>query len=75
MTEFRINSLGETCPTPLLRVQEKWGELQAGDVLIINIDSYCALKKIPDWARKEGHHVEVAELAERVWDIHIEKTA
>ncbi|WP_378953865.1 sulfurtransferase TusA family protein [Pelosinus sp. sgz500959] len=75
MAEFRIDALGETCPTPLLKVQEKWIELQVGDILIIHIDSYCALKKIPDWARKEGYNVEVEEIKERVWDIYIEKSA
>lgn len=75
MAEFRINALGEVCPTPLLKVQNKWDELHPGDVLIINIDNYCALRKIPEWARREGHHVEIEELEEKVWDIYIEKTA
>ncbi len=73
MAEFKIDALDEECPAPLLKVQNKWLELDLGDVLIIRITSYCALKKIPEWARREGHHVEVEEVEEKVWDIYIEK--
>lgn len=75
MAEFIIDALGEACPIPLLKVQKKWADLKQGDVLIVNIDHSCALKNIPEWARKEGHNVEVDEVEEGVWDIYIEKTA
>jgi TusA-related sulfurtransferase len=75
MAEYIVDALGEACPIPLLKVQKKWAELKAGDVLIVNIDHSCALKNIPEWARKEGHNVEVDEVEEGVWDIYIEKNA
>ena len=75
MADYNLDALGEACPVPLLKVQKKWPSLQVGDVLIVNIDHSCALKNIPEWARKEGHNVEVVEVEEGVWDIYIEKTA
>jgi TusA-related sulfurtransferase len=75
MAEFTIDALGEACPIPLLKAQKKCKEIQVGDVLIINIDHSCALKNLPEWARKEGYNVEVEEIEEGVWDIYIEKTA
>lgn len=75
MAEFTIDALGEACPIPLLKVQKKWTDMKVGDVLIVNIDHSCALKNIPEWARKEGHNVEVDEVDDGVWDIYIEKTA
>jgi len=75
MAEYSLDALGEACPIPLLRVQKKWSDLKVGDVLIVNIDHSCALKNIPEWARKEGHNVEVEEVEDGVWDIYIEKTA
>ena len=75
MAEHSLDALGEACPVPLLKVQKKWSSLAVGDVLIVSIDHSCALKNIPEWARKEGHNVEVVEVEEGVWDIYIEKTA
>jgi len=75
MAEFTLDCLGEACPVPLLKVQKKWTELKPGDVLIVNIDHSCALKNIPEWARKQGYNVEVEEVDDGVWDIYIEKSA
>lgn len=75
MAEFTIDALGEACPIPLLKTQKKMAEVKPGDVLIVSIDHSCALKNVPEWARKEGHNVEVEEIEEGVWDIYIEKIA
>jgi TusA-related sulfurtransferase len=73
MAEFTLDCLGEACPIPLLKIQKKWPALKLGDVLIVHIDHSCALKNIPEWARKDGHNVEVDEVDEGTWDIYIEK--
>lgn len=75
MAEFTIDALGEACPIPLLKCQKKWPDLKTGDIMIVNIDHSCALKNIPEWARKAGHNVEVTEVEDGVWDIYIEKNA
>lgn len=73
MAEFRLDCLGEACPIPLLKAQKKFADLKIGDVLILEVDHSCALKNVPEWARKEGHNVEIEETGEGEWDIYIEK--
>lgn len=73
MAEYTVDALGEACPIPLLKTQKKFVGLNKGDILIVSIDHSCALKNIPEWARREGQNVEVEEVEEGVWDIYIEK--
>lgn len=49
-------------------------ELKVGDILIVEIDHSCAMKNVPEWARKMGHNVELEEIEEGHWEIIIEKT-
>jgi len=73
MKEYELDCLGEACPVPLIKAQKKIKEIKIGDILILNIDHSCALKAIPEWARKDGHNVEIDEIDDGEWDIVIEK--
>lgn len=74
MKEKVVDSYGEACPVPLIKAQNAIEELDVGDILILQIDHSCAMKNVPEWARKEGHNVEVDEIAEGEWEIFIEKS-
>ena len=74
MAEYVLDCLGEACPVPLLKTQKKIQELKPGDILIVQCDHSCAIKNVPEWARKEGYNVEIEEIEEGRWDIIIEKT-
>lgn len=74
MADYRLDCLGEACPVPLLKVQKKMATLKIGDVLIVEIDHSCAMKNVPEWARKEGHNVDIEETGDGEWEIYIEKT-
>ncbi|ACZ01191.1 sulfurtransferase TusA family protein [Streptobacillus moniliformis] len=71
--EFTLDCLGEACPVPLIRTQGKMEELEIGDVLVVSIDHSCAMKNIPEWARKVGHNVEIEEIDDGEWELIIEK--
>lgn len=71
--EFTLDCLGEACPVPLIRTQAKMEELSIGDTLIVSIDHSCAMKNIPEWARKVGHNVEIEEIDDGEWELIIEK--
>lgn len=73
MKEVELDCLGEACPIPLVKAEKKIKELEPGDVLIVQIDHSCAMKNLPEWARKEGHNVEVEEIDDGEWEIIIEK--
>ena len=74
MAEFTLDCLGEACPVPLMKTEKKLNELNIGDVLLVSIDHSCAMKNVPEWARKQGHNVEIDEIDDGEWEIVIEKT-
>lgn len=74
MAEYTLDCLGEACPLPLMKAEKKMAEMEVGDVLIVSIDHSCAMKNIPDWARKVGHNVEVEEVDDGEWEVIIEKS-
>ena len=67
---------------PALNREKKWefvpvakpgDKVRAGDVLVVHIDHSCAMKNVPEWARKQGYNVEVEEVDDGEWDVIIEK--
>ena len=74
MKEVELDCMGEACPVPLVKAQKKLEELEIGDVLIVAIDHSCAMKNLPEWARTEGHNVEIEEVDDGEWEVIIEKT-
>ena len=73
MAEFELDCMGEACPVPLMKAEKKMNALAAGDVLVVHIDHSCAMKNVPEWARKQGYNVEVEEVDDGEWDVIIEK--
>jgi len=75
VAEYELDCLGEACPIPLVKTENKLKELEIGDTLIVIIDHSCALKNVPEWARKHKHEVEVEEIGDGEYEIFIDKTA
>lgn len=75
MAEHNLDCMGEACPVPILKTEKKMAELAVGDILVVSIDHSCAMKNVPEWARKQGYNVEIDEVEEGVWDVVIEKSA
>jgi TusA-related sulfurtransferase len=73
MAEYNLDCLGEVCPVPLIKTQKKMEEITIGDVLLVAIDHSCAMKNVPEWARKAGHNVEIEEVDDGEWELVIEK--
>ena len=71
--EVELDCMGEACPVPLIKTEKALEELDAGDVLIVQIDHSCAMKNVPEWARKQGHNVEIEEVDDGEWEVFIEK--
>ena len=74
MKEVILDCLGEACPVPLVKTENKMKELATGDVIIVQIDHSCAMKNIPEWARKQGYNVEIEEVNDGEWDVIMEKS-
>lgn len=73
MKEFTLDCFGEACPVPLIKTEREMNKMDIGDLLIVSIDHSCAMKNVPEWARKEGHNVEIEEIDDGEWEIFIEK--
>ena len=71
--EVVLDCLGEACPVPLIKAEKALNKLESGDVLIVQLDHSCAMKNVPEWARKEGHDVEIEEVDDGEWECIIEK--
>jgi TusA-related sulfurtransferase len=74
MQEKIIDCLGEVCPVPLIKTENALKELNIGDTLIVQIDHSCAMKNVPEWARKQGYDVEIEEVDDGEWEVIIGKT-
>lgn len=73
MKEYRLDCLGEACPIPLMKTEKKMAAMEIGDVVIVMIDHSCAMKNVPEWARKQGHNVEIEEVGDGEWEVIVEK--
>lgn len=73
MKEVRLDCLGEACPIPLMKTEKKMEELAFDDVLIVMIDHSCAMKNVPEWARTQGHNVDIEEVDDGEWEVIIQK--
>lgn len=73
MQEKELDCLGEACPIPLVKAEKEISKLETGDLLIVSIDHSCAMKNLPEWARDNGHNVEIEETGEGQWEVFIEK--
>ena len=71
--EVELDCLGEACPVPLIKTEKALAELDPGDTLIVLLDHSCAMKNVPEWARKHGHNVEIEEVDDGEWECYIEK--
>ena len=74
MKEYTLDCFGEACPIPLVKTQKQMEKMSVGDIVIVQIDHSCAMKNVPEWARKEGYNVEIEEIGDGEWEIIIEKT-
>ena len=73
MKEVLLDCLGEACPVPIVKSEKALTELEIGDLLIVQIDHSCAMKNVPEWARTQGHNVEIEEVEDGEWEVFIEK--
>ncbi len=73
MKEVMLDCLGEACPIPLMKAEKKLNTMDIGDILIVQIDHSCAMKNVPEWARNQGHNVEIEEVGDGEWEVVIEK--
>ena len=55
------------------KAEKQIDKLDKDDILIVLLDHSCAMKNVPEWARNQGHNVEVVEIDDGEWEVFIEK--
>ncbi len=68
MSDHELDARNLLCPMPVIRVQNKVNQLQAGDILTVYCTDPGVKQDIPAWCRINGHAL-VGEPEERDNDI------
>lgn len=69
-----INAVGDTCPVPLFKAEEKLKKIGKGDVIILDTDHSCAAVNIKNEMEKRGIKVKIKEIDNGIWQVYIKKT-
>ena len=67
------NVYGEMCPAPLVKAEKKLGEMEPGDVLIMESDHACTTRLLREFLRKLPCRFSVEEVSFGIWRFTIEK--
>lgn len=74
MTEVVLELLGEVCPVPLLKTEDKVKKLTCGDKLVIKVDHTQAVRNIMDWCEENDYEFEVEEIVTGIWGLEVIKS-
>ncbi len=71
---YRLDTLGQVCPFPLVEAKQAIGQIESGDELVIEFDCTQATDSIPNWAAANGHEVtEFESTGDASWTITVRK--
>lgn len=71
---YRLDTIGQVCPFPLVEAKKAIQPLRSGDELQIDFDCTQATDSIPAWAADAGHEVtDFRQLDEATWSITVQK--
>lgn len=68
-----IDSFGEMCPIPVLRIQEELGKMKSGESFMIVVDHSCVVESIRDKYTGKEIKMEIDEVMNGVWEITLSK--
>ena len=68
-----IDSFGEMCPIPVLRIQEEITGMKSGDSFMIVVDHSCVVESIKDKYKGKKIKMEIDEVMNGVWEITFTK--
>lgn len=57
MSRYLLDAQRLLCPLPVIKVQDKVGTLEQGDVLEVLCSDPGAVNDVPAWCRINGHRV------------------
>lgn len=66
-----IDSFGEMCPIPVLRIEEEIKTLEPGESFMIVVDHSCVVASIEDKYKDGKVRVAIDEVMNGVWEITV----
>jgi tRNA 2-thiouridine synthesizing protein A len=69
----KIDCFGDICPIPLLKAQKETAQMSVGDEVIIVTDHSCTVESIEEYYLNTSFKMEIDEVINGVWEIHITK--
>lgn len=71
---YRLDTVGQVCPFPLVEAKQAIKQLTPGDELIIDFDCTQATDSIPHWAAAQGYPVtNFEQVGDASWTITVQK--
>ena len=71
---YRLDTLGQVCPFPLVEAKQAIQGLDRGDQLVIDFDCTQATDSIPNWAAAAGYPVtNFEQVGDAEWTITVQK--
>ncbi|MBN2884055.1 MAG: sulfurtransferase TusA family protein [Clostridia bacterium] len=64
-----IDSFGEMCPIPVLRIEEEIKSMEPGESFMIVVDHSCVVRSIEDKYKDGKIDVQIDEVMNGVWEI------
>lgn len=68
-----IDSCGELCPVPLIRLRLGVRQLTPGDMLVLRTDQSCAVPLIVAEGQRLGLKAEVDEIEPALWELRLHR--
>lgn len=68
-----IDSFGEMCPIPVLRIEEEIKTLEKGGSFMIVVDHSCVVESIKNKYKNRNINVKIDEVMNGVWEIIVTK--
>lgn len=68
-----IDSFGDMCPIPVLRIEEEIKTLESGESFMIVVDHSCVVESIKDKYKRRKIDVVIDEVMNGVWEITVTK--
>ena len=68
-----IDSFGEMCPIPVLKIQAEIAVMKSGDSFIIVVDHSCVVESVKDKYKDKKVNMIITEVMNGVWEITFTK--
>jgi tRNA 2-thiouridine synthesizing protein A len=69
-----VCSIGDICPIPIIKAERKLKELKSDERIILETDHSCSTSSVINhFKTKYGYPVEIAKVADGLWNIIIVK--